>query len=80
MLKKKSEVGLALDKSINIEFENKSKYKNLIFSNGVDLIHEFFNIERKTNSKLLSKSVQLISKYPPINKIFTKIADRGFLF
>ena len=80
IIKKKSEVGLTLDKSINIEFENKSKYKNLIFSNGVDLIHEFFNIERKTNSKLLSKSVQLISKYPPINKIFTKIADRGFLF
>ena len=80
IIKKKSEVGLTLDKSINIEFEDKSKYKNLIFSNGVDLIHEFFNIERKTNSKLLSKSVQLISKYPPINKIFTKIADRGFLF
>jgi 2-octaprenyl-6-methoxyphenol hydroxylase len=80
IIKKKSEVGLLLDKSVNIEFENKSKYKNLIFSNGVDLIHEFFNIERKTNSKFLSKSVQLISKYPPINKIFAKIADRGFLF
>jgi len=80
IIEKKFEVGLTLDKSINIEFENKSKYKNLIFSNGVDLIHEFFNIERKTNSKLLSKSVQLISEYPPINKIFTKIADRGFLF
>ena len=80
IIKNKSEVGLALDKSVNIEFENKSKYKNLIFSNGVDLIYEFFNIERKTNSKFLSKSVQLINKYQPINKIFTKIADKGFLF
>tara|TARA_B100000902_G_C27193001_1_gene854914 strand:+ start:95 stop:1174 length:1080 start_codon:yes stop_codon:yes gene_type:complete len=80
IIKKKSELGLALDKSVNIEFENKSKYKNLIFSNGVDLIHEFFNIERKTNGKFLSKSVQLIGRYPPINKIFTKIADKGFLF
>ena len=80
IIKKKVEVGLPLDKSVSIKFQDSVKHKNLIFSNGVDLIHEFFNIERKTNSKLLSKSVQLISEYPPINKIFTKIADRGFLF
>ena len=31
-------------------------------TNGVDLIHEFFNFERKTNSSLLSKSIQLLNK------------------
>ena len=53
---------------------------NPLFSNGVDLIHELFNIERKTNISLLSNSVKLISNYPFINKMFTKIADRGVLF
>ena len=80
IIKNKIEVGLPLDKSINIEFQDRVKHKNLIFSNGVDLIHEFFNFERKTNSKFLSKSVQLINKNFKIKKIFSKIADNGVLF
>ena len=31
-------------------------------------------------SNLLSKSVKIIGNYPFINKMFTKIADRGILF
>ena len=79
IIKNKVSLGLSIDKSVNIEFEKNSKYKNLIFSNGVDLIYEFFNIEKNLKSKYLSKSVQLISKYPKINKIFKKIADEGIL-
>ena len=80
IIRNKIEVGLAFDKSINIEFQNKTKHKNFIFSNGVDLIHEFFNIERKTNNKFLSRSVQFIGNYSKINKIFSKIGDNGALF
>ena len=80
IIKKRIEVGLPLDKSVNIEFENKVRHKNLIFSNGVDFIYKFFNFERKINKKFLSKSVQLIGNYPKIKKIFTKIADNGAIF
>ena len=73
-------LGLPLDSSINEEFENSIKHKNFIFSNGVDLIHEFFRIERKTKSNILSKSVQLIGKNSSVNKMFAKIADKGILF
>ena len=31
-------------------------------------------------TSLISKSVKLINNYPPINKMFAKIADRGGLF
>ena len=79
IIKNKFVLGLPIDKSVNIEFQNNMKYKNLIFSNGVDLIYEFFNIERNLKSKYLSKSIQLISKFPKINKIFKKIADKGVL-
>ena len=48
IIKNRLDLGLPFDSSINIEFENIVKYKNLIFSNGVDLVHEFFNFERKT--------------------------------
>ena len=77
IIKNKLDLGLSLDSSINVEFEKKAKHKNFIFLNGVDLIHEFFNFERKIKSNFLSKSVQKINKYSLINKVFTKIADRG---
>ena len=73
-------LGLPLDSTVNEEFENTLKHKNFIFSSGVDLIHEFFNIERKTKSKILSKSAQFIGSNPLINKMLTKIADEGILF
>ena len=56
IIKKKLDVGLSLDSSVNSEFQKRLRHKNFIFSNGVDLIHEFFNIERKMKTKFLSKS------------------------
>jgi len=79
IISSKYSLGLDLDRSVNYEFEKKLKHKNFIFSNGIDLVHEFFNLERKTNSSILSKSVQLLNKNPKVNKFFTKIADRGIL-
>jgi len=80
IIKKKLDLGLLLDSSVSLEFQKRTKHKNLIFSSGIDLIHEFFNIERKTRSNLLSKSVKLVGSQPSINRIFAKIADKGILF
>ena len=80
IIKNKNDLGLPLDSSVSNEFEKISKYKNFIFANGIDLIHELFNIERKTRSNILSKSIQIIGKTPSLNKAFTKIADKGIFF
>ena len=80
IIKNRNELGLPLDISVNDEFENSLKHKNYIFSNGVDLIHKFFNLERKTKNTILSKSIQVLGKNPSINKMFTKIADKGIIF
>jgi 2-octaprenyl-6-methoxyphenol hydroxylase len=80
IIKKKLELGLALDSTVSLDFQKKIKHRNFIFSNGIDLIHEFFNIERKTRTNFLSKSVKLVGSQPSINKMFTKIADKGILF
>ena len=80
IIQKRLELGLPIDNSVSIEFEDSLKHKNFIFSNGIDLIYEFFNIERKTKNNLLSKSVKLLGENPSINKIFTKIADKGIFF
>ena len=60
--------------------KKKTKHKNLIFSNAIDLIYEFFNIERKTNNIILSKSIQFLGKNPSINKMFKILADKGLIF
>ncbi|MDC2998068.1 FAD-dependent monooxygenase [Candidatus Pelagibacter sp.] len=77
IINQKIDLGLSIDSSINSQFENKLKHKNYIFSNGIDLIHEFFNFERKFDNTLFSKSVKLLGKHPYINNFFTKIADKG---
>ena len=80
IIKKRLDVGLQIDSSVNSEFQKKIRHKNFIFSNGIDLVHEFFNIERKMKSSILSKTVKLVASYPSINRMFTKIADKGVLF
>ena len=80
IIRNKINLGLPLDSAVNIEFENKLKHKNFIFSSGIDLIYELFNLERKTNNSIISKSVQMLGRNYSINKIFTKIADRGINF
>ena len=80
IIKNRKDLGLPLDSSVNDEFENSLRHKNFIFSHGVNLIHEFFNLERKTKNNILSKSIQMLGKNPSINKMFTKIADKGIIF
>jgi len=80
IIKNKLDLGLLLDSSVSLEFQKKIKHKNFIFSNGIDLVHEFFNIERKTKTNFLSKSVKLVVNQPSINGVFTKIADKGILY
>ena len=69
--------GLVLDNSVCSEFEKKIKHKNYFFSNGIDLVYEFFNLESKMHNSILSKSLQLVGKNKTLNKIFTNIADNG---
>ena len=80
IIESKKKLGLPLDSSVNFEFEKKTRHKNFIFSNGVDLIYEFFNLERKTNNIFLSKSVQILGSNYSINKVFKKLANEGLYF
>ena len=77
IIQNRANLGLPLDVSVCLDFEKKIRHKNYVFSNGIDFIHEFFNFERKTNMNVLSKSVKFLGKNYSLNKLFTKIADRG---
>jgi len=73
----KIELGLDINYSIFVEFEKKTKHRNFIFAQGLDLIHQFFDKERKYNGKFLSQSLKFIGKNSYFNKLFSKIADEG---
>ena len=80
IIKNKIDLGLPIDISVNYEFEKNLKHKNYIFSNSIDFVQEFFNFERKFNNNILSKSVKILGKNRFINKLFTKVADKGINF
>ena len=79
LIKFKLEHGLELDSSICVDFQKKTRHKNFIFSNGVDFIYEFFNLESRMNNPVLSKTVQVLGKNKFANNIFLKFADNGIL-
>ncbi len=80
IIKNKIDLGLPIDSCVNYEFEKNSKHKNYIFSNSIDLVQEFFDFERKFNNNILSKYVKYLGKNQFINKLFTKVADKGINF
>ena len=77
LIKIKLDHGLELDNSICVDFEKKIKHKNYLFSNGIDFVYEFFNLESRINNSILSNSVKFLGNNKYVNKFFTKIADRG---
>ena len=52
LIKFKLNLGLEIDSSICIDFEKRAKHKNYLFSKGIDLVYEFFNLEGKINNNL----------------------------
>ena len=80
LIKFKIDHGLDLDNSICIDFEKKTRHKNYIFSNGVDFVYEYFNLENKVSNSFLSKTVKQFGKNKLVNEYFKKFADNGIVF
>jgi len=80
IIQNKIDLGLQLDSSILQEFEKKTKNKNFIFSNSIDFIYEFFNIEKQLKSKILGKILRTAGKKKGLTNYFIKLADKGLNF
>ncbi len=79
IIKKKKDLGLPIDSSVNFEFQKSFKHRNFLFLNSIDFIHELFNFERKTESNFLSKSIQTVGKFEITNRMFKTFADKGII-
>ena len=77
LIKFRLDHGLELDSSICLDFEKRSRHKNYLFAKGIDFTYEFFNLESKINTNVLSRSVKFLGKKKFANSFFTKLADHG---
>ena len=77
IIQNKTDLGLPLNSSVNQEFQNKTKHRNFIFSNGIDFIYEFFNYEGKIKNNFLVNSLKYMGSKNSINNMLKKIADNG---
>ena len=76
----KLSLGLELNSSIFSDFDKKTKHKNYIFSQGIDLIYNFFDNERKLKGKFFSQTLKYLGANKYFNNIITKIADEGITY
>ena len=79
LVKFKIDHGLDLDNSIFLNFEKNTRHKNYLFSRGVDLVYEFFNLQSNINNNIFNTSIKFFGNNKIINKFFTKIADKGIV-
>ena len=79
IIKYRIDHGLDLDSSVCSDFEKHNKHKNFLFTNGIDFIYEFFNLEGNINNNIFSKSVKFLGKNKVANKFFTRFADNGII-
>ena len=73
----KIKLGLSIDQNICIEFQNNTKSKNFVFSEGINFIYEYFNSENKIGNDVIDSTVRLIGRNKILNKYFKIIADMG---
>ena len=73
-------LGLPLDSSIFLEFQNKTKHYNYIFSNAIDFIHEFFKFDNNFENLYSKRFFNFLEKNKFFKKYTTKFADKGIFF
>ena len=73
----KIKLGLPIDQSVCVEFQNNVKSKNFVFSEGINFIYEYFNSENKIGEDLIDSTARLIGQNKILNKYFKNIADMG---
>tara|TARA_Y100000768_G_scaffold10533_1_gene7461 strand:- start:5631 stop:6707 length:1077 start_codon:yes stop_codon:yes gene_type:complete len=77
IIQNKIDLGLPINSSVNQEFQKNTKHRNLIFSNGIDFIYEFFNFEGKIKNNFFTNSIKYVGNKNLINKMLKNIADNG---
>ncbi len=79
IINNKIELGLPLDQSVCVKFQEVTKSNNLLFSEGINFIYESFNFQNKIKFNFIDKTIKLVGRNKSINSYLKKIADKGLL-
>jgi 2-octaprenyl-6-methoxyphenol hydroxylase len=77
-INKRLNLGLPLDSSVLNEFQKKTRHTNLIYSNGINFIQDFFKMDSKLKNICADKFIKNFGKNRFINNLLIKTANRGF--
>ena len=77
IIQDKIDLGLQIDTLTLESFQTKTKNKNFIFSNSIDLIHEFFNFDKKVKGKNMNRILRFFGTKKFFIDSIIKFADRG---
>ena len=80
IIQEKAKLGIQLDQTVCEEFEKEMRYKNFIFSHGIDFIYELFNYDKKNIDKKINKIIKYFGSKKILNKAFINFADKGLNF
>ena len=81
ILKNKINLGLDIGSSdVLLEFSNKTKSRNLIYSLGIDFIRNSFSFERKTFKNIRNEIITKFNKNNFSKNLFYNLADKGLEF
>jgi 2-octaprenyl-6-methoxyphenol hydroxylase len=78
IIKDKKDLGLPIDESVNLDFENKVKHLNFIFANGVDFFYEFFSFENYYFKFYSNYILKKLNKNKTFKNLFINFANSGF--
>ena len=78
-IQNKIDLGLPMDASLFNEFQKKTKHYNLIYSNGINFIQDFFKYNNKFQNEYSEKIINLLGKNKFINNFFIKVANKGLV-
>ena len=76
-LVKYKNLGLPFNKNLLSSFQNKTRPYNLLYSNGINLIENFFKFDTTFNNKFSSSIPALINKNKKLKDFFINFADNG---
>ena len=77
LIENKKNLGLTIDSTLLKDFEEETKSKNLIFSFGVNLIQNFFEIKKELGIKKIDHLIRYLGKKNFANNFLLNAADKG---
>ena len=77
IIKKKIDNGFEVDSSCLKDFEETTKSKNFIFSEGINFIQDFFKVKRNFKENQLDQIIKKIGKNKKVNSFLINTADKG---